>query len=96
MLKRLGRAPQGQNLVETALVMPLFLMVIFGIVVLGIGIFYQQELANAGREAARYAVIHSATRAVPEPSRTATPTPRCCLPQTATPAAMRRRTGGPS
>ena len=30
------------------------------------------------------------------PSRTATPTPRSCLPQTATFAAMRRRTGGPS
>lgn len=65
MLKRLGRAPQGQTLVETALVLPLFLMVIFGIVVLGIGIFYQQELANAGREAARYAVVHSATAQCP-------------------------------
>ena len=45
--------------------MPLFLMVIFGIVVLGIGIYRREELANAGREAARYAVVHSATAQCP-------------------------------
>ena len=33
--------PRGQTLVEAALVLPLFIMVLFGIVVLGIGIFYQ-------------------------------------------------------
>lgn len=52
-------------MVELALVLPLFLMVIFGIVILGIGVFYQQQLANAAREAARYAVIHSATADCP-------------------------------
>ncbi len=54
-------AHRGQTLVETALVLPLFLMVIFGIVILGIGVFNQQQLTNAAREAARYAAIHSAT-----------------------------------
>jgi len=54
-------ARRGQTLVETALVLPLFLMVVFGIIVLGLGVFYQQQLTNAAREAARYAAIHSAT-----------------------------------
>jgi hypothetical protein len=55
----------GQTLVETALVMPLFLMVVMGIVVLGVGVFYQQQLANAGREAARKAAISSASAQCP-------------------------------
>jgi hypothetical protein len=51
--------------VEFALVLPLFLMVLFGIIILGIGVFYQQQLTNAAREAARYAVIHSASSDCP-------------------------------
>jgi hypothetical protein len=56
---------RGQTLVETALVLPLFLMVVLGIIVLGIGLFYQQQVVNAAREAARYAAIHSATSDCP-------------------------------
>ena len=56
---------RGQTLIEAALVMPLFIMVLFGIIVLGIGVFYQQQLTNAAREAARYAAIHSATAVCP-------------------------------
>jgi Flp pilus assembly protein TadG len=48
-------------MVELALILPLFLTVVFGIIVLGIGLFYQQQVTNAAREAARYAAIHSAT-----------------------------------
>ena len=48
-------------MVELALVLPLFLMVVIGIITLGLGVFYQQQLDNATREAARYAAIHSAT-----------------------------------
>ena len=48
-------------MVELALVMPLFTMVLFGIIILGIGVFYQQQVTNAAREAARFATIHSAT-----------------------------------
>ncbi len=44
---------------------PLFLMLFFGAVVLGIGVFYQQQLTNAARQAARYASIHSATAQCP-------------------------------
>lgn len=59
------RDRSGQTLVEAALVMPLFVMVFFGIIVLGIGVFYQQQVTNAAREAARYAAIHSATARCP-------------------------------
>ena len=58
-------AARGQTMVELALVLPLLLMVLFGIIVLGIGVFYQQQIANAAREAARYAAIHSATAVCP-------------------------------
>jgi hypothetical protein len=40
-------------------------MVLVGIISLGIGVFYQQQLTNAAREAARYASIHSATAQCP-------------------------------
>lgn len=56
---------RGQALVETALVLPLFLMILFGIIILGMGVFYQQQLTNAAREGARYAAIHSATATCP-------------------------------
>lgn len=56
-------------MVEMALVMPLFVMTLFGIIVLGIGVFYQQQITNAAREAARFASIHSATAQCPTVSR---------------------------
>ena len=52
-------------MVELALVLPLFVMVFMGTIVLGIGIFYQQQLTNAAREGARYAAIHTATAQCP-------------------------------
>lgn len=59
---------RGQALVELALVLPLFTMLLVGIIVLGTGVFYQQQLANAAREGARYAAIHSATAQCPTAS----------------------------
>lgn len=59
------RSHRGQTLVELALILPLFLMLVIGIVILGIGVFYQQQVTNAAREAARYASIHSATAQCP-------------------------------
>ena len=59
------QSSRGQTLVETALVLPLFLMVIFGIIIVGLGVFYQQQVANAAREGARFASIHSATALCP-------------------------------
>jgi len=65
MLRRKDGSPRGQTMVEMALVFPLFLIVFMGTIVIGIGVFYQQQITNAAREAARYAAIHSATAQCP-------------------------------
>ncbi|MBA3688637.1 MAG: pilus assembly protein [Chloroflexi bacterium] len=59
--RRSNASPRGQALVEFALILPLFVMVLVGVIVLGIIVFYNQQLTNAARETARYAAIHSAT-----------------------------------
>jgi len=63
--RRSATASRGQAMVELALVFPLFVMLLFGIIILGIGVFYSQQVTNAAREAARYASIHSATASKP-------------------------------
>jgi TadE-like protein len=65
MMRRTAHARRGQALVELALVAPLLFVTLAGIVTLGIGVFYQQQIANAAREAARYAAIHSETSQCP-------------------------------
>jgi hypothetical protein len=62
---KLRRRTRGQALVEFALIAPLLFLTIGGIISLGIGVFYQQQLTNAAREAARYAAIHSETSQCP-------------------------------
>jgi hypothetical protein len=62
------RFHRGQALVEMALITPLLVAVLSGIMSLGIGVFYQQQLTNAAREAARFAAIHSATSQCPTTS----------------------------
>ena len=52
-------------MVELALVAPLFFMVLFGIIILGIGVFYQQQVAHAAREAARFAVVNTGSAQCP-------------------------------
>ena len=56
---------RGQALVEFALVFPIAVLVILGIIVFGLFVFYQQQLTNVAREAARFAAIHSATAFCP-------------------------------
>ena len=63
------RVARGQTMVELVLVLPLFLSVLLGIVILGIGVFYQQQVTNAAREAARFAAVNSATSICPTVSR---------------------------
>jgi hypothetical protein len=71
MLKFLRRramhrpASRGQALVEFALILPLFIMVLTGVIVLGIIVFYNQQLTNAAREAARFAAVHSESSLCP-------------------------------
>jgi hypothetical protein len=67
-MRRQNRS-RGQTLVELALVLPLFTLLLSGILIFGVGVFYQQQLNNAAREAARYASIHSATSQCPTTSR---------------------------
>ena len=55
----------GQGLAEFALVAPIAFGVIFGIIALGLWVFYQQQVANVAREAARFAAIHSSTAPCP-------------------------------
>jgi len=54
---------------EFALIFPIFLMVLMAIIVFGLYVFYNQQLTNAVREAARYASIHSSTAQCPTVSR---------------------------
>lgn len=52
------RQSRGQGLVEFSLVIPLFLLMLFGIIDLGRVIWANDVLANAAREGARYASVH--------------------------------------
>ena len=63
------RRPRAQALVEFALILPLFLLVIFSVIIFGLYIFYNQQLESAVREAARYASVHTSTAQCPTVSR---------------------------
>jgi len=52
------RGDAGQGLVEFALVIPFFLVLVFALVDFGRVIWANDDLANAAREAARYASVH--------------------------------------
>ena len=49
---------RGQSLVEFALVLPLFLVMLMAVVDVGRAIWAQNSLAAAAREGARYAIVH--------------------------------------
>ena len=55
--KRRGRHQRGQSLVEFALVIPLFLVLVFGIIDFGLGLKSWITITNAAREGARYAAV---------------------------------------
>ena len=54
---RILRSDRGQSLVEFALVVPLFLLLIFGLIDLGRGVFAYNAIQNAAREAVRVAIV---------------------------------------
>jgi Flp pilus assembly protein TadG len=59
MLYRHTRARRrGASLVEFALVGPLTLLIILGLLVAGMGIFRYQQVASLAREGARWASVH--------------------------------------
>jgi Flp pilus assembly protein TadG len=57
-LSRSRHPSAGQALVETALILPLFLMLLMGIVDMGRAVWATTSLSSAAREAARYAIVH--------------------------------------
>jgi hypothetical protein len=48
----------GQQLVEFALILPLLLLLLFGLMEFGLVVYAYNTLANTGREVARYGSIH--------------------------------------
>ena len=60
-----GERTRGQAVAEFAVVIPIALLAIFGIISLGLWVFYQQQVTNVAREAARFAAIHSSTAICP-------------------------------
>ncbi len=55
-------AAAGSATIELALVLPLFLVLLFGIVEFGLILYAQGILTNASREGARYGVVYSTPR----------------------------------
>jgi Flp pilus assembly protein TadG len=58
--RRIAGRPKarGQGLVEFALVLPLFLLLVFGIMDLGLAVFSYNSITNAAREGARLAIVN--------------------------------------
>lgn len=52
----------GQSLVEFALVLPIFLAILVGMVDIGRAVWANNAVANAAREATRYAVVHGGSK----------------------------------
>jgi Flp pilus assembly protein TadG len=57
LLNRRSRR-RGAHLVETALVFPIVMLLVAGLVVGAMGVFRYQQTAYLAREAARYAAVH--------------------------------------
>jgi hypothetical protein len=76
---RHGRRSRGQSLVEFALVLPLFLLLVMAIMDLGLAVFSYNSITNAAREGARLAIVNQditkiTTRATQQSSVARTPT----------------------
>lgn len=52
---------RGQELVEFALLLPLLLLLLLGIMEFGLAVMRYNTVANVGREVARYAIVHPRT-----------------------------------
>jgi Flp pilus assembly protein TadG len=58
LVKRNERT-RGQSLVEFALALPIFLLVVFGLIDLGRAVFVANSLAEAARDGARYGSVQA-------------------------------------
>ena len=61
LLGRRTRRDRGQGLAEFAIVLPVFLLIVFGAIDLGRVIWATDDITNAAREGARYASTHGGT-----------------------------------
>jgi len=55
--RAVGSRSRGQTLVEFALILPVFLLVLMGIMDLGRAVYYSSTLSNAARETARRGIV---------------------------------------
>lgn len=55
---RTAGSRRGQTLVEFALILPVFIMLVVGILDFGRAVWATSALASAAREATRYAIVH--------------------------------------
>lgn len=69
MLRRRDGRPRerGQALLEFALILPIFVVAILGMIDIGRAIWANNAVANAAREAARYAAVHGGSKSNPCP-----------------------------
>lgn len=63
-LDRRRAAGQGQGLVEFALVLPIFVLVLVGLFDLGRAVFAYNTITNAAREGARLAIVNQDTATI--------------------------------
>jgi Flp pilus assembly protein TadG len=65
--RRALRRDDGASAVEFALVVPLLIILVFGIIAFGIVLAQQQALSNAAREGARYGAVNLFAQASGDP-----------------------------
>jgi Flp pilus assembly protein TadG len=56
-MRRRRRRQRGQALVETALVLPVFLLILFGLIDIGRAVFLYNTVSEGARQASRLAVV---------------------------------------
>jgi Flp pilus assembly protein TadG len=62
MARKLRNERHGQALVEFALILPVLLLLLLGIVEFGLILYDQHVITNASREGARYGIVVRSTR----------------------------------
>ena len=55
--RALWRREEGSALVEFALILPLLVLLLFGVIEFGLLLYNQQVITNASREGARYGIV---------------------------------------
>ena len=73
MYRTRDRADRGQSLVEFALVIPIFLLIVIGLFDVGRAVFAYNTVSNAARAAARVAIVNQDTTAVEARAREMAP-----------------------